>query len=124
MMDSAEIQAGDKLHITAILGDKAVNGFMAAFDLRPDYKVYAIQQDLVVTLDGSVTDPALVFEGLLHAMQGVYIVAALRCVKWTRGDVELPCSELTYTNPQIREISDGNRVYFVPEDAAWSSSAD
>jgi hypothetical protein len=118
MIDSAEIQAGDKLHIRAIVGDKQVNGFMQAADLRPDYKVYATQQYLVATLDGSVSDLALVCEGLLHAMQAAYIVAALQCVKWTRGAVELPCSELTYTNPQIREISDGNRVYFVPEDAA------
>lgn len=117
MIDSAEIQAGDKLHIRAIVGDKPVNAFMRTFGLRPDYKVYAAQQELVATLDGSVSDPALVFEGLLHAMQDAYIVAALRCVKWTRGAVELPCSALTYTNPQIREISDGNRVYFVPEDA-------
>jgi hypothetical protein len=118
MIDAAEIQAGDKMHITAIVGDKTVNRFMQAVDLRPEYKVYAAQRELVATLDGTVRDPALVFEGLLHAMQDAYIVAALRCVKWTRGDVELPCSELTYTNPQIREISDGNRVYFVPEDAA------
>lgn len=124
MLDAAEIQAGDKLRITAILGDKQVNGFMKAADLRPDYKVYAVQRDLVLTLDGSVTDPALVFEGLLHAMQDAYIVAALRCVKWTRGAVELPCNELTYKNPQIREISDGTRVHFVPEDAACLSNSD
>jgi len=124
MLDSAEIQAGDKLYITAILGDKAVNGFMKTVDLRPDYKVYAIQQDLVVTLDGTVRDPALVFEGLLHAMQDAYIVAALRCVQWTRGAASLPCSELTYKNPQIREISDGTRVYFVTEDAACLSNSD
>lgn len=119
-----EIQAGDKLHITAIIGDKSVNGFMKAADLRPDYKVYAAQQDFVVTLDGTVADPALVVEGLLHAMQDAYIVAALRCVKWLRGEVELPCGELTYKNPQIREISDGTHVYFVPEDAACSFSLD
>ena len=86
--------------------------------------MYAAQHDFVATLDGSVSDPALVFEGLLHAIQDAYIVAALRCVKWTRGAVALPCSELTYTNPQIREISDGTRVYFVPEEAACSSSSD
>lgn len=118
MLDAAEIQAGDKLRITAILGDKPVNDFMKTFDLRPDYRVYAVQQDLVVTLDGSVTDPALVFEGLLHAMQDAYIVAALRCVQWTRGTTEIPCEHLRYTQPGLREISDGTRVYFVPEDAA------
>lgn len=113
MLNTAEIQAGDKLHITAIVGDKRVNGFMQAVDLRPDYKVYATQHDLVVTLDGTVTDPALVIEGLLHAMQEEYIVALLQCSRWTRGETELPCAELTYTNHEIREISDGMRAYFV-----------
>lgn len=118
MIDSAEIQAGDKLHIRAIVGDKQVNGFMQAVDLRPDYKVYATQQYLVATLDGTVRDPALVFEGLLHAMQDAYIVAALRCVRWTRGTTDIPCEDLRYAQPGLREISDGTRVYFVPEDAA------
>jgi len=118
MGDAAEIQAGDKLHITAILGDKPINKFMQTSGLRPDYKVYAIQQDLVVTLDGTVSDPALVLEGLLHAMQDAYIVAALRCVRWVRGTTEIPCEDLRYAQPGLREISDGTRVYFVPEDAA------
>lgn len=113
MLNTAEIRAGDKLHISAIIGDKAVNGFMQAVDLRPDDKVYAAQHDFVMTLDGTVTDPATVIEGLLHAMQETYIVALLQCRRWTRGETELPCNELTYTNPAIRQISDGTRVYFV-----------
>ena len=115
MLNTAEIQAGDKLHISAVIGDKRVNGFMQAVDLRPDYKVYATQQDFVLTLDGTVADPALVIEGLLHAMQEVYIVAVLRCTRWLRGKAELPCTELTYTNHEIREISDGTRAYFVQQ---------
>ena len=82
-------------------------------DLRPDDKVYAKQHDFVVTVDGTVADPALVFEGLLHAMQEEYIVALLQCRRWTRGETELPCNGLTYTNHAIREISDGMRCYFV-----------
>lgn len=108
-----EIQAGDKLRIRAIVGDKKVNGFMQWADLRPDDKVYAKQHDFVVTVDGTVADPALVFEGLLHAMQEEYIVALLQCRRWTRGETELPCNGLTYTNHAIREISDGMRCYFV-----------
>ena len=113
MLDTVEVQAGDKLHISAVIGDKCVNGFMQAVDLRPSYKVYANQQDLVVTLDGTVGDPALVLEGLLHAMQEAYIVASLQCRRWVRNETELPCAGLTYTNHEIREISDGTRVYFV-----------
>lgn len=108
-----EIQAGDKLYISAVIGDKTVNDFMKAVDLRPDYKVYATQQDFVVTLDGTLADPALVIEGLLHAMQEVYIVASLQCRRWIRGETILPCDGLTYTNHEIREISDGERAYFV-----------
>lgn len=108
-----ELRAGDKLHIRAIIGELTVNEFMKAVGLRPEYKVYASQQDFVVTVDGTVLDPALVLEGLLHSMQRAYIVASLQCRRWVRGDAELSCSGLTYTNHMIREISDGVKVRFV-----------
>jgi len=108
-----EIQAGDTLHIRAIVGEQRVNNFMQAVGLRPEYKVYAAQHDFVVTVDGTVTDPALVIEGFLHAMQEGYIVASLQCRRWVRGETEFLCNGLTYTNHAIREISDGSRVHFV-----------
>ena len=84
--------------------DRALNKIMAAVDLCPDYKVFAIRGDPVeIDREGDVPDEAFVLLAINHS-------------KHAAGQFWIPAIEFDshlYVAEGIKEISDGQRVMHV-----------
>lgn len=107
-----EIEKGDKLIFKVIAGDMKVNTLMSCFDLRHPGKVFANFTTLTATADGtkSIFD---IFDKLKISLSENFILVSLEFEGKLVNGRCLTDIDLFYKNPEIKEVSDGQRSYMI-----------
>ena len=87
--------------MTLYIADRKINEFMKHFDLRPDYKWFIVPQTVTFTTENPVNDEYFVKLIQESKKEKEKWIPAIRYM-----------SNL-YADESVKELSDGNRVFFV-----------
>ena len=93
------------MRLTLYIADRRKNQMMAAVDLCPTYKVFVYSFQHEIERKGNDSDKAFISRIINQSK--------------TQKDYWVPAVEyngLLYADEGIREISDGNRIIFVPQE--------
>ena len=112
-----------EIQVTLYVADRAANGFMAAADLRNDYKWFIKPKPSVLTLKEGVTPDRNFFMKLIETTYAAFQKGApywIPAVNYqqTEHRTERPgvqgtsISHKFYYPPSVKELSDGNGVLF------------
>ena len=93
------------MRLTLYIADRRKNQMMAAVDLCPTYKVFVYSFQHEIERKGNDSDKAFISRIISQSK--------------TQKDYWVPAvayNGLLYADEGIREISDGNRIIFVPQE--------